>query len=447
MSEIKYLTVTALTKYMKTKIDNDPHLRTVYLKAEISNFKHHSRGHMYLTLKDDGSRIKAVMFASQNKSLPFIPEDGMKVLVCGEVSVFESSGEYQIYIKTMEPDGIGSLYLAYEQLKNKLEEEGLFSPLFKKEIPKYPHVVGVITSPTGAAVRDIITTIERRYPIAKIIVFPTLVQGVNASSSIVKSIKKANERTDIDVLIVGRGGGSIEDLWAFNEESTIRAISASHIPIISAVGHETDTTISDFVSDLRAPTPTAAAELAVPHIKELMEMVNQYQHKMNRAFNGNIQTKKNSLLRLQQSYAFKYPERLMKEKEQQLDKLFDKLYQHTNNMYQIHSNRLNSAILKLQANHPTYQLNNAKKNHNFTVKNLQNVMDTYIKQKQFEFEKSVSKLESLSPLSIMNRGYSLVYNEEQKIVKHTTDVKVDDKIILSMQDGQVECQVLEIKKT
>lgn len=446
MSEIKYLTVTALTKYMKTKIDNDPHLRIVYLKAEISNFKHHSRGHMYLTLKDDGSRIKAVMFASQNKSLPFIPEDGMKVLVCGEVSVFESSGEYQIYIKTMEPDGIGSLYLAYEQLKSKLEEEGLFSPLFKKEIPKYPHVVGVITSPTGAAVRDIITTIERRYPIAKIIVFPTLVQGVNASSSIVKSIKKANERTDIDVLIVGRGGGSIEDLWAFNEESTIRAISASHIPIISAVGHETDTTISDFVSDLRAPTPTAAAELAVPNIKELIEIVNQHQHKMNRAFNENIQTKKNNLLRLQQSYAFKYPERLVKEKEQQLDKLFDKLYQQTNSIYQIHSNRLNSAILKLQANHPTYQLSNAKKNHDFIVKNLRNVMDTYVKQKQFEFEKSVSKLELLSPLSIMNRGYSLVYNEEQKIVKHTTDIKVDDKIMLSMQDGQVECQVLEIKK-
>lgn len=446
MDEIKYLTVTALTKYMKTKIDNDPHLRTVYLKAEISNFKLHSRGHMYLTLKDNGSRIKAVMFASQNRTLPFTPEDGMKVLVKGEVSVFESTGEYQMYIKTMEPDGIGSLYLAYEQLKEKLEDEGLFSPLFKKEIPVYPTKIGVITSPTGAAVRDIITTIKRRYPIAKVIVFPTLVQGPHAAPSIVKSIQKANSISDIDVLIVGRGGGSIEDLWGFNEEITARAIAASKLPIISAVGHETDTTIADFVSDLRAPTPTAAAELAVPNILELIEKINQNSHKLNRVINEFINAKKVSLERLQKSYAFRFPERLFKEKELQLDRIVDRLHKNVNNMYTIHLNKLKSIELKLQANHPIHQLKEAQKNHEYVQKDLENKMVLFMKQKHFDFEKSISKLESLNPLKVMNRGYSLVYNDEQKIVKNIKDVQIDEKLILTMQDGQVDCQVVDIRK-
>lgn len=446
MDEVKYLTVTALTKYIKTKIDNDPHLRTVYLKAEISNFKLHSRGHMYLTLKDNGSRIKAVMFASQNRALPFVPEDGMKVLVQGEISVFESTGEYQIYIKSMEPDGIGSLYLAYEQLKAKLEEEGLFSPLFKKDIPTYPTKIGVITSPTGAAVRDIITTIERRYSISKVIVFPTLVQGPHAAPSIVKSIQKANKMDDIDVLIVGRGGGSIEDLWGFNEEITARAIAASKIPIISAVGHETDTTIADFVSDLRAPTPTAGAELAVPNFKELLQVVNQNSNKLYRMMNDNVQKKKMQLERLQRSYAFRFPERLFKEKEQQLDKLVDLLYQNVNKMYSLHLNRLESTIMKLQANHPIHQLKNAQSNHENVRKNLQNIMGLYLKQKNFEFEKNITKLESLNPLKVMNRGYSLVYNDNQKIVKYTSDVKVDELLTLAMQDGQVDCQVVNVRK-
>ncbi|TXK90204.1 exodeoxyribonuclease VII large subunit, partial [Parageobacillus sp. SY1] len=260
MAEVKYVTVGALTKYIKRKFEVDPHLRDLWIKGEISNFKYHSRGHMYFTLKDEQARIQAVMFAGYNQYLSFRPEDGMKVLVRGEISVYEPSGNYQIYVKEMQPEGIGNLYLAYEQLKKRLEAEGLFSPEHKKPIPAFPRYIGVVTSPTGAAIRDIMTTIRRRYPIATVILFPTLVQGEQAAESIVRSIEKANELGYIDVLIVGRGGGSIEELWAFNEEIVARAIFASEVPIISAVGHETDFTIADFVADLRAPTPTGAAE-------------------------------------------------------------------------------------------------------------------------------------------------------------------------------------------
>src|SRR5690606_2508105 len=263
----------ALTKYIKRKFDFDPHLQNVYVKGEISNFKRHTSGHMYFTLKDEKARIGAVMFAQAARSLKFIPENGMNVLLNGEVSVYEPSGQYQIYVKSMEPDGIGALYVAFEQLKERLEKEGLFRKDRKQPIPPYPKTVGVVTSPTGAAIRDIITTIQRRYPIARIIIYPALVQGTQAAPSVANMIRIANERKEADVLIVGRGGGSIEELWAFNEEVVARAIYESDIPIISAVGHETDTTIADFVADLRAPTPTGAAEMAVPNWTELLERI------------------------------------------------------------------------------------------------------------------------------------------------------------------------------
>src|SRR5690625_4791765 len=266
-----YLTVTALTKYIKRKMEIDLHLQEVWIKGEISNFNHHNRGHMYLTLKDDQARIQSVMFAGNNRFLKFTPENGMNVLVKGYVSVFEPYGQYQLYIKTMEPDGIGALYLAYEQLKEKLAKEGLFDAERKRAIPPYPQKIGLITSKRGAAVRDIMTTIERRFPAVQLTIIHVNVQGESSAKEIVKAIKFANELKTFDTLIVGRGGGSIEDLWSFNEEIVARAIDASQIPIISAIGHETDTTISDFVADLRAPTPTAAAELAVPSRVDVQE--------------------------------------------------------------------------------------------------------------------------------------------------------------------------------
>lgn len=257
----KYLTVTAVTKYIKRKMDTDPHLKQILIKGEISNFKQHSRGHMYMTIKDSQTKIQAVMFAGNNRFLKFKPENGMNVLIKGEISVYEAYGQYQLYINQMEPDGIGSLYLAFEQLKEKLQKKGYFDPSIKKNIPLYPEHIGVITSPTGAAIRDIITTLRRRYPIVKITVIPVLVQGPNSPYSIKLAIEKANEIGGFDTLIVGRGGGSIEELWSFNEEIVAEAIYRSKIPIISAVGHETDVTISDFVADLRAPTPLVLQKL------------------------------------------------------------------------------------------------------------------------------------------------------------------------------------------
>ena len=257
-----YLTVTQLSRYLKYKFDEDNHLKKVYLKGEISNFKAHTRGHYYFTLKDEGSRINAVMFQTNIKNLKFTPQDGMKVLVTGKVTVYEATGGYQIYIDNMLEDGIGNLYIAFEQLKKKLDSEGLFEKSHKRKIKKIPKKVGIVTASTGAAIRDIITTIKRRYPICETILFPSLVQGTSAAEDIVKKIELANTY-DLDTLIVGRGGGSIEDLWPFNEEIVARAIYKSKVPVISAVGHEIDFTISDFVADLRAPTPTAAAELAL----------------------------------------------------------------------------------------------------------------------------------------------------------------------------------------
>ncbi|MBN2604381.1 MAG: exodeoxyribonuclease VII large subunit, partial [Bacilli bacterium] len=273
MEEKKHLSVYALTKYLKYKFDNDAHLKNVLLKGEISNFKAHSRGHFYFTLKDEKAQISAIMFAGNAGKVQFRPEDGMSVLVEGSVSVYEASGNYQIYVNKMSVDGLGNLFVAYEQLKKKLEGEGLFDQRHKKQIPRFPKAIGVLTSPTGAAVKDIIHIVNRRFPLANIIVYPTLVQGEYAKDSIVEQLKKVNDDNLVDVIILGRGGGGIEDLWPFNEEIVAYEIFKSKIPVISSVGHETDFTISDFVSDLRAPTPSGGAELAVPDQLELIQYI------------------------------------------------------------------------------------------------------------------------------------------------------------------------------
>ena len=269
-----YITVTQLTKYIKYKIDNDVNLDTVYLKGEISNFKAHTRGHFYFTIKDENTRINAVMFSSSASRIKFTPTDGMKVLVTGKISVYEATGGYQIYVNEMLEDGVGNLYIAFEQLKKKLEAEGLFDPSKKKRIPKIPTTIGIITAPTGAAIKDILSTIKRRWPLAQTILFPSLVQGEEAANDIVRNIN-LSKNFDLDVLIVGRGGGSIEDLWPFNEEIVARAIYELDTPVISAVGHEIDFTISDFVADLRAPTPTGAAEMAVPNMSDVSNYLKQ----------------------------------------------------------------------------------------------------------------------------------------------------------------------------
>ena len=348
----KYITVSQLTRYIKYKIDNDVNLNEVFLKGEISNFKAHTRGHYYFTLKDDGSRINAIMFASSTKKLKFMPSDGMKVLVTGKISVFEANGGYQIYVNDMLEDGIGNLYIAYEQLKKKLEAEGLFDQTIKKKIPRIPKRIGVVTAPTGAAIKDIISTIKRRWPIAEVYLFPALVQGEDAKEDIVKQIHNSINY-DIDTLIVGRGGGSIEDLWAFNEEIVARAIYECPVPVISAVGHEIDFTIADFVADLRAPTPTGAAEMAVPDINDIKAYLEQIKIRLNKAITNDIKRYKEKLNYLKSRPVLVNPITIYQNKEMVFDNIIERLKYSMKDIVSLKEKRLitikNSYALKLSA--------------------------------------------------------------------------------------------------
>ncbi|WP_019154458.1 exodeoxyribonuclease VII large subunit [Robertmurraya massiliosenegalensis] len=446
MKEKRYLTVAALTKYIKRKFDADPHLQGVLVKGEISNFKQHSSGHMYFTLKDEKARILAVMFSSDARSMKFVPENGMKVLISGNITVYEQSGQYQIYVKSMQPDGIGALYLAYEQLKEKLEKEGLFSPTHKKPIPKYPRTIGVITSPTGAAVRDILTTIQRRYPIAHILIIPAVVQGDQAKNSIVNAIKKANELGEIDCLIVGRGGGSIEELWGFNEEIVARAIYTSEIPIISAVGHETDFTIADFVADMRAPTPTGAAELAVPHVDELMERILTRQARLVRVIKERVQLSREKLNRIERSYAFRYPRRAYEQKMEQVDKATERLVKGAEKHFlaqkevYLHLNR------RIERHKPRELLKEAMDARGKLEKQMNRVMTAILADKQKDFRQMLMTLEALSPLKVMDRGYSLVYDNEGKLSKSVAQFSKEDELTVQMADGSIQCKVLDVEE-
>ena len=414
----KYITVTQLTRYIKYKIDNDSNLDEVFLKGEISNFKAHSRGHFYFTLKDENSRINAIMFASSTKKIKFIPQDGMKVLVTGKISVFEANGAYQIYVNDMLEDGVGNLYIAYEQLKKKLEEEGLFREEHKKSIPKIPNRVGVITAPTGAAIRDIISTIKRRWPLTEIYLFPALVQGEDAKDDIVRQIKKADDY-NLDTLIVGRGGGSIEDLWAFNEEIVARAIYEAKTPIISAVGHEVDFTIADFVADLRAPTPTGAAEMAVPQLPDMLNYLNQVQIRLNNTISNKINQYQRKLKDIKNSNIFKNPIVIYQTKEMLYDNLIDRLKHSTLNLINLKSKKLvelkSSYILK-----SPYKL-------------LDNKANKYLNL--------ISKLETLSPLLTLQRGYTMT-KVDGKVVNSMKKIKKGDAIEVSFHDGSIDAKVI-----
>ncbi|WP_174613765.1 exodeoxyribonuclease VII large subunit [Virgibacillus ihumii] len=442
----KYLTVTALTKYIKRKFDTDPHLKDIWLKGEISNFKHHSRGHMYLTIKDDNSRIQSVMFAGNNRRLKFTPENGMNVLIKGEIGVFEPYGQYQLYIQQMEPDGIGSLYLAFEQLKEKLNKLGYFDKDHKKTLPKYPKQIGIITSPTGAAVRDIITTIRRRYPIAAVTVIPVLVQGVASPGSIQRAIDNADNSGIYDVLIVGRGGGSIEELWSFNEEIVAHAIYRSTVPVISAVGHETDITISDYVADLRAPTPTGAAELAVPSQLELSEKINNMERMLSRIMDEQLAGSRQMLNRMRQSYAFRYPEQLVTQKEQELDKFVERLDKVQKSQYERKKEAYTSLKIRLSAQHPSVQYDRSVREINQLVKQTNKFMKQIMEQKTARLTGAIEKLTLLNPLETMKRGYAIPYSTSGDIIKSVKRIDTDDQISVRLSDGTVDCRVLEVKE-
>ncbi|TDL34629.1 exodeoxyribonuclease VII large subunit [Jeotgalibacillus sp. S-D1] len=446
MSDQQYLTVHALTRYIKRKFDADPHLTNLHIQGEISNFKRHSSGHCYFTLKDDKSRILSVMFSANSSKLKFQPENGTMVLVTADASVYEASGQYQLYVKSMQPEGIGALFLAYEQLKERLAKEGLFNQARKRALPLYPKTIGVVTSPTGAVIRDIITTIQRRYPIAKVKLYPASVQGDRAASSIVSAMKKASGDDTLDLLIVGRGGGSIEELWPFNEEEVARAIVDFHIPVISAVGHETDTTIADFAADHRAPTPTAAAEMAVPHIDEVRERLLSKDMRNLRAMNEILKAKNHQLKIMSGSMVFKKPERLYQQQMERLDRLSLQMKKELYQSARIKNeawNRLNQRLLRV---HPKRLIDVQKERTSQLDRQIINRMNEVLKRKSSKFEGTVSTLEALSPLKIMKRGYSLVYDKENQLIKDDTPVLPGQKIKVSLATKDLLCEVNQVKE-
>lgn len=420
MAERTYLSVSALNRYLKYRFEHDENLQTILLKAEISNFKRHSRGHLYLTLKDDTSQISAVMFAGNTKGLNFEPKDGDKVIIEGHVSVYEPYGTYQVYINKMDLDGIGDLYLAYEKLKAELQKQGLFEDSHKSKIPHYPRVIGVITSPTGAAVRDIINVISIRYPLAKIIIYPALVQGVDAKESITKQIVRANQDRYADILIVGRGGGSIEDLWGFNEEIVARAIYQSRIPIISAVGHETDFTIADFVADLRASTPSHAAELAVPSKQDILKYLGNMKTRFMVSLNQSLELSKKHFLQTTRNHYFQHPEKITESKKLALMYLEDKL-----NAY-----KPAKRIEHLQQSIMQYQIR------------FQQAILAKVKNKEGHYIQISQKLDLVNPLNIMQKGFTIV-KQSDVLKKSVKDIDTDQSITVSFYDGDLDCNIIK----
>lgn len=421
MNSEKYLTITALTKYLKYKFDSDDNLKQVFLRGEISNFKYHTTGHLYFSLKDDTSKINAIMFSTNARRLVFKPVDGMNVLVTGRVSVYEATGNYQIYVDDMLEDGVGNLYVAFEQLKAKLSKEGLFDQKYKKEIPKIPSRIGIITAPTGAAIRDILSTIKRRFPLCETFLFPALVQGANAAPDIVKKLKQA-DAFNLDVIILGRGGGSIEDLWAFNEENVAREIFACKTPIISAVGHEVDFTIADFVADLRAPTPTGAAEMAVPNISDVLIYINNYNIRATKALNKKVEMLRVSLDNIKSNYILNNPVIMYENKKQLIDSYLEKM----------------KTIIFYKVNNYGIKLDNIKSNYI-----LKNPKELYAK-KIMNLDNLITKLELLNPLSVLKRGYTLTYQND-KIVKTVKNINLDDKLVIKLIDGSINVNVVGIE--
>ena len=397
--EPKIATVSQINGYVKKILDHNIILNNVWIKGEISNFKHHYSGHLYITLKDEGGVLKAVMFRGSAQSLNFEPSDGMKVLARGRISVYEAGGSYQLYIEEMIPDGVGELYIAYEQLKKQLEEEGLFRPEHKKPIPKFPKRVGVVTASTGAAVRDIINVITRRYPMAEIVIYPAQVQGVGAAESVVKAIEYFNATNEVDTLIVGRGGGSIEDLWAFNEEIVAQAIYECRTPVISAVGHETDVTIADYVADLRAPTPSAAAELAVYDVRLVLEELYGYKDRLARCILAQVDAGREHLDFTEKRLRYLNPENQMVQKRQYLIDIEERLFRNMKNELQ--------------------------------------------KKKQM-MSLLAARLDAKSPLKRLAGGYAYVTDEAGRMVDSVKSLQVNDVLMMTFSDGVVKSEVQEV---
>lgn len=401
-ADTRAFTVTQINEYARMLIDENPVMKNVYVRGEISNFVNHRTGHMYFTLKDDGGILKSVMFRSNTSKLRFMPENGMRVVAHGKISVFVQGGQYQLYADGLEPDGVGTLYIAYEQLKRRLEAEGLFDSSRKKPIPKIPARVGVITSPTGAAVRDILNITGRRFPYAEVIIFPSLVQGDGAASQLCEGVKYFNRTKRADVIIIGRGGGSIEDLWAFNDETLARTIAASDIPVISAVGHETDFTIADFAADRRAPTPSAAAELAVPDTAVLKRQIGNIVGYIEQNLDGKIRRARERLSGLGSRRCLSGPEFITEDRRMKL---------------MLYENRLDSAV----------------KNE--------------IGDRREEFVRLTASLRALDPMAVISRGYSAVFSSDGSVIKSVTQLEKGDSFTFKTTDGEVDGIVTDMRRS
>lgn len=440
----KYLSVTTLTKYLKMKFDKDPYLERVYLTGQVSNFRKRPT-HQYFSLKDDRAVIQATIWSGIYQKLGFDLEEGMKINVIGRVQVYEPSGSYSIIIEKAEPDGVGALALQFEQLKKKLSDEGLFQDRFKQVIPQFANRIGVVTSRSGAVIQDIITTVSRRFPGVEIVLYPTKVQGEGAAEEIARNIAKANERDDLDVLIIGRGGGSIEDLWAFNEEIVVRSIFESRLPIISSVGHETDVTLSDFVADKRAATPTAAAELATPVTKlDLLTYLKNQERRMATAVQNTLSKKEKALKVLSQSVIFRQPERLYDGYLQRLDQLQLRLKQSVNSALVRQEQRVLELVHRLEQLSPINKVHRYQDRLLQFEKLLRSQMAVVYDAKVAEVKRLSEALLMLDTSRIVARGYAIV-KKENAVVSSAKDLKKTDQVTLMMRDGQVELEVKDVK--
>ncbi|RRR48998.1 exodeoxyribonuclease VII large subunit [Streptococcus suis] len=441
---VEYLSVSHLTKYLKLKFDRDPYLEKVYLTGQVSNFRKRP-SHQYFSLKDDKAVIQVTMWAGVYKNLGFELEEGMKINVIGRIQLYEPNGSYSIVIEKAEPDGIGALAIKFEQLKQALTQEGLFKEEFKQALPRFTKKIGVITSPSGAVIQDIITTVSRRFPGVEIVLYPTKVQGDGAAQEVVANIQRANERDDLDVLIVGRGGGSIEDLWAFNEEIVVRAIFESRIPIISSVGHETDTTLADFVADKRAATPTAAAELATPVTKaDLLGYLNQQENRAYQAMTNRLKFLRGQLEKISQSVMFRQPERLYDGYLQKLDRLTNQLQ---TRMKEVYSQQKQASLL---LNQRLQGLQLGRKVESFQERiiqqerllksNMANIYDN----KMAKADKLIEALTMLDTSRIVARGYAMI-RQDGRVIDSVENVQMGENLTIQMKDGQLDVEVKHVQ--
>ncbi len=434
-----YLSVTALTKYIKAKLEGDKHLVSIYIKGEISNFKHHSRGHFYFTLKDEQAQISCIMFSNYVKQVTFSPKDGDHVLLQGRMSIYEAGGSYSIQVAEMKLDGIGELYLKYEALKKDLSDKGYFEQSHKKAIPKFPKRIGVVTSPTGAVIEDIKNTVTRRYLLSEIHLYPALVQGPDSSKSIHDQIVLANKLNEVDVLIVGRGGGSIEDLWGFNELPAIMAIFESKIPVITAIGHETDFTLCDFVSDLRAPTPTAAAELATPNKSDLLEDILYDQELIKKLFHRFIEQNQTKLVHIDQRLDVLSPIYQVAQSKKDLHRF--QLSLERNYVLKVEDLKNKVTQLKQMMRSPLDHIKHLKDKHQQSTLLLKQNIQSIMELKAYQYRVNQTALKGLNPLTYMDKGFAYI-EKENHVISSVKDILVNDEIRITLKDGKVDTKVI-----